>query len=208
MGDINRDYLTGLYTRQALYRIFTNMKMGSRFHFMFIDLDNFKSVNDIYGHNEGDVFLKSVAVIMKDTMPEAKAIRLGGDEFVLLLEGDCERDYLCAKADRIIERIRRKEGIEHITVAVGASIGILYNETVAGELDDFLLKSDKAMYYAKTHGKGHAVVFNDIAESIMLEVTMEKLQQKALDKEEFELRYLPVISAQTSRLRLSRVCLY
>ncbi len=208
MDNASRDYLTGLYTRQALYDMFDNMEEGSIFHFMFIDLDNFKSVNDIYGHNEGDVLLKAVANILKDSAPRATVIRLGGDEFVLLFQHECSRGYLCATADRIIESISQKEGFEHISIYVSASVGILYNEKAGGSLDDFLLKSDKAMYHAKTHGKGNAVVFNDIAEDVMEEVSMEKMQQEALGKGQFELRYLPIISAQTSRLKLTQVRLF
>lgn len=208
MSDESRDYLTGLYTRQALYNMFESMEAGSRFQFMFIDLDNFKNVNDVYGHNEGDALLKAVAHVLKDCAPRAKAIRLGGDEFVLLFEQECSKGYLCATADRIIERISQKEGFENISIHVSASVGILHNEKAGGSLDEFLLKSDKAMYHAKTHGKGHAVVFNDIAEDIMLEVKMEKLQQEALEQEEFELRFLPVVSAQTSKLKMAQVRLF
>lgn len=208
MDSQNRDYLTGLYTRQELYNLYQNMVPGSHFHFMFLDIDNFKNVNDVYGHNTGDLLLKSVAHILKDSAPTSHVIRLGGDEFVMLFLNNESREHLCLIAETIIKRITAKEGFSHIATYLSASVGILYSETVSGSLDDILLKSDMAMYYAKSHGKGQYIVFNDIAKSVFSEIEMEKRQEKALKNNEFEIRYLPVISAQTSRLRLSQVRLF
>jgi len=199
MDNANLDYLTGLYTRQGLYDLYESMEVGSHFHLMFMDVDNFKNVNDVYGHNEGDNLLRAVAHILRATAPEAKAIRLGGDEFVLIFEREYSRDYLCAIADTIIARIKHKEGFSHISTSVSASIGILYDETVGGSLNETLMKSDKAMYYAKSHGKSRRVVFNDIAELVSSEIKMEKMQQSALANGEIELRYLPIISSQTAK---------
>ena len=64
MNNESKDYLTGLYTRQALYSIYQSMVEESIFHFMFMDIDNFKNVNDVYGHNTGDLLLKSVSKIL------------------------------------------------------------------------------------------------------------------------------------------------
>lgn len=208
MDSSNRDYLTGLYTRQELYRLYQSMESGSCFHFMFLDIDNFKNVNDVYGHNTGDLLLKAVARILKDSAPTSFAIRLGGDEFVMLFTGSHSREQLCEIAENIISRITAKEGFAHISTYISASVGILYHETVSGSLDDILLKSDMAMYYAKSHGKGQYIVFNDIAKSVFSEIEMEQKQTLALENGEFEIRYLPIISAQTSRLRLSQVRLY
>lgn len=208
MDSTNRDYLTGLYTRQELYRLYQNLKTGSCFHFMFLDIDNFKNVNDVYGHNTGDLLLKSVARILKDSAPDSYVIRLGGDEFVMFFMESRSREHLCQVAENIINRITAKEGFSHIATYISASVGILYNETVDGSLDDILLKSDMAMYYAKSHGKGQYIVFNDIAKSVFSEIEMEKRQVTALENGEFEIRYLPVISAQTSRLRLSQARLF
>ncbi len=208
MDSSNRDYLTGLYTRQELYRLYQNMESGSCFHFMFLDIDNFKNVNDVYGHNTGDLLLKAVARILKDSAPQSFAIRLGGDEFVMLFIGNQSREHLCDIAENIINRITAKEGFAHIATYISASVGILYNEKVNGSLDDILLKSDMAMYYAKSHGKGQYIVFNDIAKSVFSEIEMEQRQTPALENGEFEIRYLPIISAQTSRLRLSQVRLF
>lgn len=208
MREEKRDDLTGLYTRGELYALYRNMPVGSTVHFMFMDIDNFKNVNDVYGHNEGDFLLKAVALILGSCAPDAHIFRLGGDEFVLLFQGEQTREYLCSVADEVIRRITGREGFSHISAAVSASIGILYRETVNGILEDVLLKCDTAMYSAKNHGKGRYVVFNDIADQVFSEIEMQKRQEQALEDGEFEIRYLPVFSAQTSKLKLSRIKLY
>lgn len=208
MKDEKCDDLTGLYTRGELYTLYQNIPLGSICHFMFMDIDNFKNVNDVYGHNEGDFLLKAVALILDKCAPDAHIFRLGGDEFVLLFQGEQAREHLCSIANDIIDRITGKEGFSHISTSVSASIGILYRETVNGVLEDVLLKCDVAMYSAKNHGKGRYVVFNDIAEQVFSEIEMQKRQETALENGEFEIRYLPVISAQTSKLKLSQIKLY
>lgn len=208
MKEETRDDLTGLYTRRELYTLYRNIPIGNVVHFMFMDIDNFKNVNDVYGHNEGDFLLKAVALILNGCAPDAYIFRLGGDEFVLFFQGEQTREYLCSVADDIIRRITKKEGFSHISAAVSASIGILYHETVNGILDDVLLKCDTAMYSAKNHGKGRYVVFSDISQQVFSEIEMQKRQDTALENGEFEIRYLPVISAQTSKLKLSQIKLY
>ena len=208
MKEEKYDYLTGLYTRKELHSLYESMPTGSICNFMFMDIDNFKNVNDVYGHNAGDLLLKATAIILNNCAPDAHIFRLGGDEFVLLFQGEHAREYLCAVAKEIIYQMTKKEGFSHISTSVSASIGILYHETSTSTLDDILLKSDMAMYYAKSHGKGNYVVFNDIANQVFSEIEMQKRQAIALENGEFEIRYLPVISAQTSKLRLSQIKLY
>ena len=208
MNQTYRDYLTGLYTRQELQRFYENMAPDSRFHFMFMDVDNFKNVNDVYGHNEGDNLLKAVAVILKTCAPDAHIIRLGGDEFVLLLGAEHTRESLEQISFNINNKLSNKEGFEHISTCISASIGILLDQSSNDTLNDILLRSDMAMYYAKSHGKGNYIIFNDIAEQVFMELEMERRQDEALLNEEFEIRLLPIISAQTSKLMLSQVHLY
>ena len=202
--DYERDYLTGLLTRQAMYSYYHSLELGSRIHFMFLDVDNFKLVNDIYGHNEGDALLVSIAAILRKCAPLARAVRMGGDEFVLIFPGDFSREELCEIAGDIIERVQNKEGSEHILTNISMSIGILHDEKVEQTLEDTLLKSDMAMYHAKDNGKGQYVVFNDIADIVLDELEMEKRQRQALDNREFEVRYVPIVMAQTPRLYMAQ----
>ena len=203
--EYEKDYLTGLWTRRAMYTYYQSLELGSRIHFMFLDVDNFKIVNDIYGHNEGDALLVNIAGILQKSAPMAHGVRMGGDEFVLIFPQEVDRETLCGIAGGIIERVQSKEGAEHISTNVSMSIGILYDEKVGETLEDTLLKSDMAMYHAKDNGKGRYVVFNDIAELVLGELEMEKRQQQALRDREFEVRYVPIVMAQTPRLHMAQV---
>lgn len=202
-----KDYLTGLWNRQGLYEWYKELSGESFLQFMFMDLDNFKNVNDTYGHNAGDKLLKAVAKILKSYQENTICARLGGDEFVLVVYRECNRDRIEQTAKDIIERIQRKEGFEYISTDVSASIGILLNESSRESLDDVLFKIDTAMYQAKAKGKSCYVIFNDIADTVYDEVEMERRQKEALQKREFEIYYYPIISAQTSKLFISEVCL-
>lgn len=202
------DYLTGLYTRQELHNIYQRIAHTSPFHFMLLDIDNFKNVNDVYGHNEGDQLLKAIAVILKECAPKACIFRLGGDEFCLLFIGEYSRTDLCNIAEKIIDRITHKKDFAHISTFISASIGILHNETKCDTINDILQKSDIAMYYAKKHGKSKYIIYDDIEEQIMPQIEMEKRQQQALENGEFEIRYLPTIASQTSKLMLSQIHLF
>ncbi len=208
MIPITNDYLTGLYTRQQMYMFYEKISPNHKLHFMFMDVDNFKTVNDVYGHNTGDLLLKAVAKILLECAPDSQVVRLGGDEFVLVFEGNCTREYLCGIADSIQEKIRAKEGFSQISTHISASIGILYDENSSSTMDEILLKSDMAMYHAKNHGKGRYVVFNDIADDVFREIDMEKHQQEALENGEFKIYYLPIMRAQTSLIYLSQVRLF
>lgn len=202
--DYEQDYLTGLWTRQAMYAYYQSLEPGSRIHFMFLDVDNFKIVNDIYGHSEGDALLVNIAGILRRGAPAAHAVRMGGDEFVLIFPEETSREELCRIAAGIIERVQSKEGAEQILTNISMSIGILYDEKVGMTLEETLLKSDMAMYHAKDNGKGQYVVFSDIADIVLGELDMEKKQQQALANQEFEVRYAPIVMAQTPRLYMAQ----
>jgi len=149
----NKDFLTGLFNRQYLYSLYDSLTPETCFHIMFIDLDNFKSVNDVYGHNDGDLVLKSVASILLTAAPKADAIRLSGDEFLLFFKGDYSREALSEVASDIISRITDKDGFPHIAIHISASIGILHKQTIALSLNELMLKSDRHYIMRRTMGK-------------------------------------------------------
>ncbi len=197
---VEKDYLTGLYTRQGLYEWYDTLKKDVPLQFMFLDLDNFKSVNDVYGHSVGDELLKSVANIFIKCAPQALTARLGGDEFVLIFKDNQTRESISDIAGLIIKTIEKKEGFDVIGTNVSASIGILLDASSSTPLNDIMFKIDTAMYKAKDQGKGRYVIFNDISELILDEIRMEQNQEAALMRNEFKIYYQPIVSAQTSRL--------
>lgn len=200
---MEKDYLTGALNRHGLYEWYSELQKGTILQFMFLDLDNFKIVNDTYGHSTGDELLIAVAKILETCMEQATCVRLSGDEFVIVIKGRTRRQKVIDAAEMINKRIQQKEGFSNIDTDVSASIGILLNQNSMEPLNDILFKIDTAMYQAKSNGKSCYVVFNDIADDVYDEVQMEQQQASALTNGEFEIYFKPVINSQTSRLILS-----
>ncbi len=156
----NIDQLTGLFSRQYLRDKYEDAtKCATRTALLFIDVDDFKNINDSYGHLIGDEVLKELAACIKNNVRVANdAIRFGGDEFVIVLENtSAEEAYLVA------ERIRScageleffgAESVFHITLSIGLIEG-------AAPLDDLLEKADRAMYASKNKGKNKTTVFSE-----------------------------------------------
>ena len=157
---LNIDQLTGLFSRQYLRDKYEGaIKCAARTALLFIDVDDFKNINDSYGHLVGDEVLRELAACIKNNVRVANdAIRFGGDEFVIVLENtSAEEAYLVA------ERIRScagelefygAESIFHITLSIGLIEG-------AAPLDELLEKADRAMYASKNKGKNKTTVFSE-----------------------------------------------
>jgi diguanylate cyclase (GGDEF)-like protein len=153
----NHDPLTGLPNR----RLFSNrLKRGmKRFHrktdhlslgILVLDLDNFKSVNDAYGHQIGDKVLETIAKRLLHRLRHNDTVaRIGGDEFVIILEGIMEESIGVLVANNILETISRPIIIDDISIIVTGSIGISYYPNHGDDVDVLLEKADQAMYQAK-----------------------------------------------------------
>ncbi len=207
MKIMTKDYLTGLLSRQGLYEWYDSLSEPCTLQFMLMDLDNFKNVNDTYGHGVGDELLKAIAPILYKWAEDGTCVRLGGDEFVVILSGEHSREELSSVADGIIKSIREKEGFSHISTDVSASIGILMGEKSDHPLNSIIPKVDIAMYRAKNLGRACYVFFNDIAEEVYNENQMEHRQEDALQNKEFQVYLRPIISPQSSMLFMTEAYL-
>jgi len=155
----NYDYLTGLPNRVLLkdrmkLAIAHAKREDCKFVVMFIDLDGFKLVNDIYGHSAGDILLQTVSARLQACLREADTLaRVGGDEFVLLLPDIHEEEEVKKIADKLLNEINRPFVISRHRMPISASIGVaLYPDN--GELFDDLIKgADRAMYHVKHRSK-------------------------------------------------------
>ena len=85
-GEKNTDYLTGMMNRRGLHEIWDALPEGARVHCLYMDVDNFKLVNDVYGHAKGDELLVFVSELLQDVFPGQLVVRLGGDEFVVICD--------------------------------------------------------------------------------------------------------------------------
>ena len=122
---------------------------------VFIDLDNFKSVNDTFGHQAGDEVLRATAARIRDCLrPSDTAARLGGDEFAVLLPDLPETSRAMAVAQRIREAVEAPVATGGHIVVIGASLGVSLGTAESARVDDMLERADAAMYRVKAAGKG------------------------------------------------------
>src|SRR5439155_3187475 len=129
---------------------------------LFLDLDEFKPINDSYGHDAGDRLLVAVSDRLQSCLrPEDTVARLGGDEFTVLLEDITDVRYAIRVAERIEEALREPFEIDGQETSVTASIGIAVGTGREATPDELVRNSDRAMYEAKRGGKARYIVFHE-----------------------------------------------
>jgi diguanylate cyclase (GGDEF)-like protein/PAS domain S-box-containing protein len=168
---------------------------------MFLDLDNFKNINDSLGHDAGDCLLQAVAQrIVKTTRSSDTVARLGGDEFAVLLEGIATITEVGRLADALIETLDLPFTLEGMEVRVAASIGVAFSTPDTGA-EALLSNADIAMYHAKAAGKNRHVTFQPQMQDMLQErLRLEADIGRALAHEEFFLEYQPIIDLGTKSL--------
>jgi diguanylate cyclase (GGDEF)-like protein len=158
------DSLTGLSNRMhfddRLVHAFAFAKRGEHFAVHFIDLDDFKPINDAHGHDAGDVVLKEIVKRLKTVVRETDTIaRIGGDEFVIIQTKVMELKDAQHLADRILDSIHLPINCAGKVLNVGASIGVSLSNMAPVEPNQVLKQADSAMYDSKKRGKGIVSVF-------------------------------------------------
>lgn len=162
--DANTDSLTGLANRHALESFVKKLPPGSVIHLFYIDLDEFKSVNDTWGHKAGDDALKIVAKSIRNIFAQDFPTRLGGDEFLVCVQRDVPLAELERLGSSLLRRLQEKfSGSRHLS-RMSASIGIRGYGMLGTSLDPLIRQADIAMYAAKSLGKGRYCIWNESME--------------------------------------------
>ncbi|HSO94171.1 MAG TPA: EAL domain-containing protein, partial [Candidatus Dormibacteraeota bacterium] len=199
------DSLTNLPNRAAFRVVLDHAVHGDdrrQIAVLFLDLDDFKVVNDTLGHEAGDQLLAAVAKRIEATLrPGDSVARLGGDEFAVLLKNMEDESIARRVADRITRQLSTPFAIEGRELVVHASIGIA--ALVSGEeaAEDLLKNADVAMYIAKARGKGRYIEYEESLHRAAIDrMELEREMQEALAHQEFVLHYQPVIMLETGAI--------
>ena len=201
------DPLTGLPNRalfmERLEHASTRAnRRGSRVTLLFVDLDNFKVINDSLGHKAGDQLLKAVAERMESYLrAEDTAARLGGDEFTILVEDVASVSEGVQLAERIAEVLQPPFTLEEQEVFTTVSIGIALSGPTHERAEDLLRHADLAMYRAKHKGKARYEVFEPSMNAAALRrLRLENELRQALERREFKVHYQPILRLDGGRI--------
>ena len=214
----HRDALTGLPNRpcllEKLQRLLDDRCENEKRHdaLLFLDLDNFKIINDSLGHEAGDDLLNQVSDRLQECVRrrgggarksglDDQTVRLGGDEFVVLLQELDARDHAITVARRIVKRVSEPFRLGDRFVTIGTSVGVAFLDENMREAHDVLRNADTAMYRAKHDGKGQVAVFDQtMHDAVVARLEMEDQLRRAIRNHSFTLRYQPIVGLQDGRV--------
>jgi diguanylate cyclase (GGDEF)-like protein len=169
---------------------------------LFIDLDQFKQVNDTLGHPCGDELLCAVADRLREMLrPEDFVARFGGDEFVVFQQNIKSEEDAAGLARRIVDRLSERYEIGNHLVEIGASVGIAMTLPPGISADTLMKNADMALYRAKADGRGTFCFFREeMALTVEARRILELDLRNALANEEFELFYQPLVNLKSARI--------
>jgi diguanylate cyclase len=201
------DALTGLLNRKSFEETLNNMievakQRDTLLAVLFVDLDKFKQVNDIYGHDMGDELLKAVARQLRSTVRDGDAVaRLGGDEFMIVLAGLREPESATVVADKIVKTLSSPFRIRGKELHISASVGISLFPDDGRDVETLVKSADSTMYAVKATGKNHYKIKTAntrVEESHRQE--LEKMLALAIDKHEYELFFQPQVELRSHQV--------
>ncbi|MGH2712036.1 MAG: putative bifunctional diguanylate cyclase/phosphodiesterase [Actinomycetota bacterium] len=201
------DSMTGLANRALFLReiersLARGERAGGSTALIYLDLDNFKYVNDTFGHDCGDELLRTVATRLEGCIRKTDtAARLGGDEFAILLENGGEAGDVVAVVNRIMKAMKQPFQLGDHVHAISASIGVVPAVDPQTGVDEVIRSADIAMYDAKSEGKGMFVIFD---ESMRIKAgrraSLERELEQAVQEEELVCFYQPIVNLKEQRI--------
>ncbi len=203
----HHDSLTGLPNRTMLHqrinREIARARRGDRvFALHLIDLDNFKTINDLKGHGVGDAYITAIGQRLKDLVRRQDTVaRIGGDEFAVLQTNIANPDEAKSFAQTMLDTIAAPYACATGTVISSGSIGITLHPHDAEDGATLLKNADTAMYRAKANGGNRASLYaSDMQSAALVNATLDADMRTALERGEFELYFQPQINAVTGQL--------
>jgi diguanylate cyclase (GGDEF)-like protein len=201
------DGLTGLANR-VLFRdrvelaVARSRRSGTQIAVLFLDLDDFKALNDTHGHARGDEVLAIAARRVSDVLrPSDTAARHGGDEFAILVEDIVDEADALTVATRLAEALRQPMPIGHSEVRIAASIGVALGGAGHETADDLLRNADVAMYAAKASSRGGAEIFRPALRDGAAERAARAERLRGIEaRNELRLDYQPIVELESNRI--------
>ena len=162
----NTDFLTNLNNRRSLFVHFDTIKESPLIALVYIDLDNFKKVNDIYGHDSGDIALKITSSVMNECFPLDFTARLGGDEFLIVVSRDFTENEIISSAEELINNLLDSYSKYDEFSMLSVSIGIAFSDYSKekphhNRIENLMKNSDSAIYAAKNSGNGKYCLYTE-----------------------------------------------
>jgi diguanylate cyclase (GGDEF)-like protein/PAS domain S-box-containing protein len=201
------DPLTNLPNRALLFEYVRHVfaaaqRAGSQVAVAFIDLDRFKPINDLHGHDVGDAVLRQVAARLQENLRDLDLVfRLGGDEFLALLPGIAGDAVSTALAGHLLNVIAAPYRVGSLELSLSMSVGISLYPEHASDIDTLMSQADAAMYAAKQAGCNNVQLYTStMAERVYSRRRIEHRIKEALSQDEFCLHYQPLISLQTQEV--------
>lgn len=203
----NYDDLTGLPNRRKFYyeleiALNTGLNQKSNFAVCSIDLDGFKTINDVYGHASGDILLKQVGKRLLDICDERCFVaRLGGDEFSLIVTKDCDRKSMQNLGDRIRRELRKSFYLNDTQVRISTSVGIAFFPEAGSTSDELCERADYALYKSKKEPDDQVVLFSKDLESEIASLGAVDLALQNCDfKAEMSMVFQPQYDLEKQRI--------
>lgn len=196
-----KDHITGLANRNEMTRFFKEVNSNKRLSLLYIDLDQFKAVNDTFGHEMGDLLLEKIGQLLKKFENQvSRAFRIGGDEFLFVLDhSDLNNAKVLAKL--LLAQLKQPFCIDRIELYITGSIGIAIGSVKHGEHEKLLRAADHAMYLAKRSGGNEYCIYTEeMGAKEVQKMRLEQDFQRAIDERQFHLLYQPKWNVKMNRL--------
>ncbi len=190
--------------RSEVELILNSSDAGKEHALLFIDLDNFKRINDSLGHSVGDELLIAVAEKLRGVMLDNKGMvaRLGGDEFIIFMEDVASWSQPAQVAQSVLDAFEQKLELTNNEIQVSPSIGVVMSPENGTTADDLLRNADTAMYYAKKKGKNTFQFYTQqMNEQAQMRLNLENDLRKAIERDEFVVFYQPKVCLETGVIK-------
>lgn len=199
------DWLSHLPNRRALIEALDQVSLRGDIDVksvVFIDLDGFKDVNDIYGHSVGDDLIIAIAKTLRERVPPGGMLaRMGGDEFAMTIGGDRSEAQASAFAGAVLDFLNAPIRLGDRTIHISASIGIASGTLIECTSSELFRRADIAMYHAKMTGKGRITHYDAELNSVReRQLALENQIRSGLERDEFDVWYQPIIDARSQKM--------